>query len=70
VYSVAPTLVGTTHLLHLKARFNTFWFIKVILNKAPFTNVTEDDGKQLAPNDTWKSKVFHFFAMSALNCIR
>ena len=59
MYSVAPALMGTTHLLHLKARFNTFWFIKVVLNKTPFTNITEDDGKQLALNDAWKIKSFH-----------
>jgi len=59
MYPVAPALTGTTHLLYLKARFNTFWLINVILNKAPFTNITEDDGKQLALNDTWKIKPLH-----------
>lgn len=58
MHTIAPTLTGATHLLYLKASFNTFWFVKVVLNKTPFTDITKDDSKQLALNDTWKSKLF------------
>jgi hypothetical protein len=59
MYSVAPALVRTSNLLYVKAGFNTFWLTIVVLNKAPFTNITKDDSKQLTLNDTWKLKLLH-----------
>jgi hypothetical protein len=53
---VAPALVRTSNLLHLKARFNTFWLVIVVLNKAPFAAITEDDTEQTALDDAWKVK--------------
>ena len=49
----------TSDLLHLKASFNTFWLIIVVLNKPALSSVTEDDTEKRALDNPWKSKLLH-----------